>query len=164
MTAFMRLCLALLPLTVLSTQARAACAISTGTAGLGFGSYSPLTFPGKLTSMDADSTGTVTVTCTGLTQAAAYSLKLSGGGSNDAFARSMAGTGGGARMNYNLFVDSNRSNPWGDGVAGGYFQGSIAAPGGTASHTYYGRVPAGQKTLRADSYSDQLLITLEVSP
>lgn len=164
MNALTRLRLVLLSLPALCLHAQAACTISTGAASLGFGPYTPLTFAGKMTSLDADSTGSVSVTCTGLTQAANYSLKLSTGGSNNSFARSMAGTGGGARMNYNLFVDANRSNPWGDGITGGQFQGSIAPPGGTANHVYYGRVPAGQTALRAGSYSDQLLITLEFLP
>ncbi|MDB5874028.1 MAG: Spore coat domain protein [Ramlibacter sp.] len=156
-------CLVPLAFAMRAAAALAGCSISTG-ASLGFGPYAPLSFSGKLDSLDADSTGSVTVTCTALAQAVNYSLKLSGGHSNEVLARAMAGTGGGALMNYNLFVDANRSNPWGDGIAGGTFQGTIAAAGGSASHTFYGRVPAGQRTLRPGGFSDQLQVTLEYTP
>lgn len=143
--------------------AHAGCAITTGTT-IAFGSYSPLTFAGKLTSLDADSASSVTITCTGLTQATTYSLKLGGGSANDVLGRSMQSSAGGAAMRYNLFVDASRSLPWGDGITGANIQGTMAAANGTASHTFYGRVPAGQHRLRPGTYSDLPVLTLEYSP
>jgi spore coat protein U-like protein len=162
--ALARAALALLTLAVPSVAVHAACALSGGAGNLSFGAYAPLVFPGKSASAHADSTGTVTVSCTGLTQSVTYTLKLGGGQSNDVFVRSMTGTAGGADMRYGIFVDANRSVVWGDGVSAGSFQGSIAAPGGTVSHTFYARAPGGQSSLRPGSYADQLLITLEYLP
>jgi spore coat protein U-like protein len=147
----------------LAPTAQAGCAIATGTT-VAFGSYSPLTFAGKLTSADADSASSVTITCTGLAQATTYSLKLGGGSANDVLGRSMLSSAGGTAMRYNLFVDASRSLPWGDGITGATLQGTIATANGTASHTFYGRVPAGQHRLLPGTYADLPVLTLEYSP
>jgi spore coat protein U-like protein len=141
-----------------------ACGIANDPATLNFGPYTPITFPGKLTSATADSTGTISITCAGLTQPISYTLKASAGRSNYVALRSMGGTGGGADMVYNLYTDASRTTVWGDGASGTSFSGSIAPTDGPVSHTFYGRVPAGQSALRAGIFTDQLVITLEYSP
>ncbi len=151
-------------LSMMASQALCACGIANAPVNLSFGAYTPLTFPGKVASADADSSGAVSITCSGLAQAVSYALKLSAGRSNNIQARSMGGTGGGADMTYNLFTNASRTTVWGDGASGTSFAGSIAPTDGPVSHTFYGRVPAGQNALRAGTFTDQLVITLEYSP
>jgi len=151
-------------LSMLAGQALSACGIANAPVNLSFGAYTPISFPGNVASADADSTGTVSISCTGLAQTVSYALKLSAGRSNNIQSRSLGGTGGGADMTYNLFTDASRTTVWGDGASGTSFAGSIAPTDGPVSHTFYGRVPAGQSALRAGAFTDQLVITLEYSP
>lgn len=141
----------------------AACGISNAPIGMSFGSYTPITFPGKIASAHVDSTGTVSVGCTGLAQSTTYALKLNAGGSNSINSRAMARSAGGSTMAYNLYIDAARSTVWGDSINGATFTGTLTTDG-TVNHTFYGRVPAGQSSVMPGSYSDQLVITLEYSP
>jgi spore coat protein U-like protein len=150
-------------LSMMADQALSACGIATAPVNLSFGAYTPITFPGKVASANADSTGSVSISCSGLAQAVSYALKLSAGRGN-ILARSMGGTGGGADMTYNLYTNASRTTVWGDGASGASFAGSIAPTDGPVTHTFYGRVPAGQSALRAGTFTDQLVITLEYSP
>lgn len=145
----------------MASPAWSACGFANAPVSLSFGAYSPIAFPGKLASADADSTGTVSISCSGLAQAVSYSIKLGAGRSNSIAARAMGGTGGGADMAYNLYGNASRTVVWGDGAIGAAFSGTIAPTDGPASHTFYGRVPAGQHTLRAGGYTDVLVVTLE---
>lgn len=142
----------------------AACGIANAPITLGFGSYTPITFAGKIASSDVDSNGIISISCTGLTQSVTYAIKLDGGSSNSVNARSMTRAGGGSSMGYNLYTDAARTVIWGDGINGGTFSGTVSAPGGTVDRTFYGRIPAGQSTVMPGTYSDQLVITLEYSP
>lgn len=151
-------------LSMMAGQALSACGIANAPVNLSFGAYSPITFPGKVVSANADSTGSVSISCSGLAQAVSYALKLSAGRSNSILARSMGGTGGGADMTYNLYTNASRTTVWGDGASGASFAGSIAPTDGPVNHIFYGRVPAGQSALRAGTFTDQLVITLEYSP
>ena len=145
-------------------SAWSACGIATASISLSFGAYTPIAFPGRIVSADVDSTGVVSVGCTGLAQPVAYSIKLGGGRSNSIAARAMGGTGGGADMAYNLYGNASRTVVWGDGTTGASFNGTIAPADGPASHTFYGRVPASQHSLRPGAFTDLLVVTLEYSP
>ena len=144
--------------------ALAACGLSNAPLALSFGGYTPLNFAGKLASADAESTGTISISCTGLAQTVGYAIKLSAGRSNNVQLRAMGGTGGGADMAYNLYTNASRTTVWGDGASGTSFTGSIAPTDGPVNHPFYGRVPAGQNALRPGVFTDQLVITLEYSP
>lgn len=139
----------------------AACGVANAPVAISFGSYTPITFPGKIASTNVDSTGTVSVSCSGLVQPATYTLRLSAGGSNAINARAMSRAGAGSTMGYNLYVDAARTTVWGDGINGATFSGTVSPTDGTVNHTFYGRIPSGQFSVMPGSYSDQLVITLE---
>jgi spore coat protein U-like protein len=147
-----------------TSGAMAACGVAGGGASINFGAYHPLTFAGKLTSADTDSAGSITVTCSGLSQGVNYTLKLDGGHSNSIAARRMGGSAGGAEMGYNLYTNAARNLVWGDGSAGSVLSGSLGTGTNSNTHSFYGRIPGGQNTVRPGSFSDLLVITLEYSP
>jgi spore coat protein U-like protein len=109
-----------------------------------------------LTATAVDGTGGVTVTCTnGTGWTAAADI---GAGSGASFATRRM-TSSGNTLNYTLFTDSNRSIIWGDGT------GVTATVGNTGSgaaqvFTVYGRVPGGQSSAPAGSYSDTVNVTI----
>jgi spore coat protein U-like protein len=68
-------------------------------------------------------------------------------------------TAGGNTLDYNLFTDSDYANVWGDG------SGTTSTITGTGSGsaqalTIYGRVPGGQSTVPAGSYTDLVSVTV----
>ena len=123
----------------------AICTVSAGT--LGFGAYSG-------TAVNA--TASIGVNCT---NGAGYQVAMSGGSYHSGTTRQMAGPSSG-RLAYQLFRDSARSLPWGDGSALlGQRQGGTGS-GAAQSVTVYGRIPAGQ-TPAAGSYTDSVVVTVE---
>lgn len=149
---------------VLTGPVLAACGIANSPITLSFGSYTPITFAGKIASSNVDSSGLVSISCAAMAQSVTYALKLDGGSSTSVNARSMPRAGGGSSMGYNVYTDAARTVIWGDGTNGATFSGTVSAGGGTVEHTFYGRIPAGQSTVKPGTYSDQLVITLEYSP
>jgi spore coat protein U-like protein len=144
--------------------AGAGCGLANAPVDMGFGAYTPISFAGRIVSANADSTGVVSISCTGLAQPVGYTIKLGAGRSNSIAARTLGGTGGGADMAYNLYANASRTLVWGDGATGASFSGTIAPTDGPVQHPFYGRVPSGQHALRAGTYTDALVITLEYSP
>jgi spore coat protein U-like protein len=126
--------------------AQAAPYICTPTSNtISFGSYNPLT-----ASPDLDGTGSFVIACTdsggnkNKTTTINYTVTLS-----SQALRQLAPPSGTDRLNYNLYVDTTRSNPWGNGTGGtSTITGSIAVPGrstaSTAPISYYGRITAAQ--------------------
>jgi len=149
-----------------SVMAVGACTISS--SGLAFGAYQPLTFPGKLVSVARPSTATVSVVCTGIAAGGAYSIGLGPGsyGSGDRIStRSLNNpVNGGPLMEFNVYVDAGYTTVWGNGFIGSALSGSIPAGDSTRTHTAYAKVPAGQNTLKAGSFSDTLTMTITYSP
>lgn len=147
---------------------RAACTV--GTAGMSFGTYHPLTLPGKLSSADALSTCTISVTCSAGITLTSYTLALgaSTAGTGDRIStRFMANSNGGDNMVFNLYTDSNRTVVWGNGATGTTLSGSLSIVGlgsQTQSVTVYGKVPSGQNTLRAGDFSGAMTLTLTYNP
>lgn len=112
--------------------------------GLSFGDYD------VFATLPVEITGSVTVTCTEVTQ---YSISLSAGaGVFDP--RSMSGAF--STVAYNLYLDPGRVTVWGDGSPGTSIL-SDTAIGGT--YTVYGRIPAGQNAFFG-SYMDSIVVTL----
>lgn len=137
---------------------------------MSFGAYQPFTFPGKLTSADVLSSGNIAITCSAVLTLGSYTLALgpSTAGSGDRIStRYMANSNGGENMMFNLYTDSNRSIVWGNGSIGSLISGSlpiITVGSQTQNVPVYGKIPAGQNTLKAGSYSGSLTMTLTYNP
>lgn len=142
------------------------CSVSSN--GLAFGAYQPLTFAGKLASADKTSTATVSVVCTSIVTGGSYSISLGAGnyGSGDRISiRYLNNTpNGGDLMAFNFFTNASYTTVWGNGATGALLTGTVATGDSNQSHTVYGRIPAGQNTLKAGSFSDSLTMTLTYNP
>ncbi|PLP99864.1 Csu type fimbrial protein [Cupriavidus pauculus] len=104
-----------------------------------------------------DAVSTLTVQCT---RNAAYTIALNAGIGNGAnvSSRKMTRTGGSQTVNYQLYSDSARTVPWGDGTRG------TSTVGGTGTGTantisVYGRVPQ-QNTPQHGAYTDTVTATI----
>jgi spore coat protein U-like protein len=143
---------------------------SVNSTGLAFGAYQPITFPGKLTSADKTSTATVTVSCSGLLTAGAYSISLGPahyGAGNGISTRYLNNTpNGGSPMAYNVYTSATYGTVWGNGTTGAVISGSapLILGSSTNNHTVYGKIPANQTTLKAGSFSDSLTMTITYTP
>ena len=138
-------------------QIHAACTVSS--SGLAFGDYQPITFPGKLTSADKNSTATVSVVCDATSGLLGYTLKLGPSpAGNSINPRYMANASGGDNMVFNIYTDPSYLTIWGDGSTGSIITHGLLS--GTFNHTVYGRIPAGQNNLKAGSFTSLLTLTV----
>ncbi len=152
-----------LPLLLVAGRAQAAADCTVSASGVAFGVYD------QSSTIDDDSTGTITVTCTNIGNGGGvtrlnYAVALSSGASGAYTQRFM--TSGTPRLDYNLYIDPARSLVWGNGNNGTrVITGSMTVgPGvgnGTRTDTYtvYGRVPAEQDAA-VGSYTDAIVLTL----
>ena len=148
---------------VASSVMAGSCAVSS--SGMAFGSYQPLTFAGKVTSANVTSVAAVSVVCTGIVTGGSYSIALGPSTSvNSTNPRYLTNINGGANMVFNIYTEASYTTIWGDGTSGSLVSGSIPSADSNQSHTVYGKIPAGQSTLKAGSFSDSLTITLTYSP
>lgn len=142
------------------------CTVSS--SGLAFGAYQPLTFTVKLTSVNVFSTATVSVLCTGIVTGGSYTISLGAGsyGPGDRISTRYLNntTHGGDYMVYNLFTEASYTTVWGNGSTGALLNGNIPTGGSNLSHTVYGKIPAGQSTLKAGSFSDSPSMTVTYNP
>lgn len=100
--------------------------------------------------------GGVSVTCT---NGDAWRISLNGGNSGDVKARTMTTSSGSGVVNYQLYLDSALSQPWGDGTRDtGRATGT--GTGALQALTIYGSVPV-QATPSAGVYSDTITATVE---
>lgn len=148
---------ALVLIQAVAGQAHAGCAVSSN--GLAFGAYTPLTFASSLVSSTVDSMATVSVNCDLASGLLGYTLKLGPSqAGNSINPRYLANASGGDPMAFNVYTDASYSAVWGDGSTGSIITHGLL--NGTFQHTVYGRVPAGQSTLKAGSYSGSMTITV----
>lgn len=125
---------------------------SVTTSPINFGTYD------VFSTVPADSTADITVSCSGSTP---VTVAINAGRSGSVAQRYMLNGGGGAdRLNYNLFTTPSMTTAWGDGT-GGSKTVHLAIPSkmNSATTTIYGRIPPGQD-LRVGNYSDTLTITI----
>ena len=129
-----------------SANVDAACSISA--TALAFGSYTPAS--------NSDATGALTVNCTNST---VYNVGLNQGTTEggSTTTRILAGPGA-ATLNYLLFQDSGRTTNWGDTVNTDTVSGT--GTGGNQTITIYGRVPSGQSSPAAGTYTDTITATI----
>lgn len=130
------------------------CSCTATATNIAFGTYDPTS------STPSDTSGTVTVNCTGLVSLfGSVDIASSAGSSGNAAQRTLRqGTN---TLNYNLYVNGARTIVFGDGSAGTQ---KITTPlNGLLffgqSVFIYGRVPARQWA-RSGSYSDAVVITI----
>jgi spore coat protein U-like protein len=115
--------------------------------GLGFGSINPLS------TTDATSVATITVSCTTLTS---YFIALSAGGGGSFQQRVMRS--GGDVLAYQIYSDLANSVVWGDGSGGTSTVSASASAAGTTSNAY-GRVPH-QPSAVPGTYTDTIIVTV----
>lgn len=132
----------------LTTSVTAAAECTLGVTDVTFGDYD------VFTPNDTDITGSITVSCDSDT-----SLQVALGAGYGSFAARRlqnGGTGGGADLLYNLYLDASRLTIWGDGSPGTSLLG-LSGLGG--NYTIYGRVPARQN-VPAGHYGDTIVVSL----
>ena len=116
----------------------------------------PMAF-GALTdvgSANVNSTATLTLVCT---PNADYDIAMGDGANANSGQRRLKHTTNPEFLNYNLYIDAARSQPWGNTV-GTTKPGT--APLGTSIHTVYGQIPAGVAGVTAGAYSDTVTVTV----
>lgn len=150
-----------------SGAAHAGCTVSS--TGMAFGAYQPLTVSGSLMSSDKTSDASIAIVCTGISVLSSYNLALgpSMTGAGDRISnRYLSNTSGGADMLFNVYTTPLHTTVWGNGSTGSLIAGVIPISLGshTQTVTVYGRIPGGQATLRAGSFSGSLLMTLTYNP
>ena len=123
-------------------------ACTVNAADLAFGAQDSL-------AADIDATADVTVDCS---NQGAVDVAFSAGGSGDQTARQMASAGGDT-INYQIYSDSGRTSPLGDGT-GGTSRFAATSTGGSDTFRVYGRVPGGQGAKPVGAYTDSLTATL----
>lgn len=149
----------------LAASASVAGACSVSATSMAFGRYQPLTFAGKLASADLTSDATVSLVCTAISTGGSYTVRLGPSAQgNSIVPRYLAHDGGGPGMAFNVYLDGAYTSVWGDGFTGAVISGSIPSGDSTSSHSVFGKVPAGQSTLRAGSYSSFLTMTIIYNP
>ena len=160
----LRLFLAALILIAVSSPAIAgACSVSS--SGLAFGAYQPLTFAGKLVSADKTTDGAISVVCTGIVTGGSYSISLGPSTTGNSISpRYLDRIGGGSAMVYNIYREASFTSIWGNGVTGSVLAGNLPVGDSNHTHTVYGRIPAGQRSLRAGNYSASLTMTITYEP
>jgi len=107
---------------------------------------------------NVDGTGGISVTCTsGLAWAASANAGLGTGATLTV--RKMAN--GANLLDYALYTESTRTTLWGDGATGnGTATINDTGNGSAQAKTIYARVPGGQSTVPAGSYSDTVSVTV----
>jgi len=124
------------------------CSIST--TSVSFGSYD------VFNSTPTDTTGTVSITCTGN---ANVTITLSKGASSTFNPRTL--NGGADTLNYNLYRDAARTTIWGDGTGSTATYTQVGVPNNTTQNlTIYARIPAAQD-VRAGTYTDSVTVTVD---
>ena len=141
---------------------------SVSSTGLAFGAYQPLTFAGKLSSIDQTSTATVSVICTSIVTGGSYALALGPslvGAGNRISNRYLSNPNGGDYMAFNVYREPSYASIWGDSItAGSLLGGSIPTGDSNQSHAVYGKIPSGQSTLKAGTFSGSLTMTVTYNP
>ena len=136
----------------LSVTATVTANCTLSTSAVAFGSVN------TLSGTNVDATGGITVTCTSGTGWTATANAGTGTGAS-LLTRRMTPATGTTTLNYSLYTTSARTTVWGDGTG---TTGTIANSGTGAAQAIpiYGRVPSGQGSVPAGSYSDTVAVTV----
>ena len=119
---------------------------------------------GAATSIPVTSDATISIACTSVSTGDAYTLALgaSGGSASDRISTRYL-VNGTSEMMFNVYRDLNHNYVWGNSI-GSLISGSIPAGDSNQTLTVYGKIPAGQNTLKAGSYSGSMTIILTYNP
>ena len=120
----------------------ASCTITS--SGVNFGAYDPID------SLDTLGTGTIKFGCDTPVSA---NIALSGGGRSTV---DHAMSNGSNQLGYGLYVDPQRTVPWGDGTGGSQ---TMSVDGTSGDRPIYGSIVARQR-VSAGSYSDTIVLTV----
>lgn len=138
---------------LLPNSAHAASCSFTTIVGVNFGTYQ------VFNASPLDSTGSITLYCTGVQPMDLFTIELGPGASGNASNRYMLN--GAVMLNYNLYLDAPRSTIWGNGSNGTTALGPLSIDDQTpTTWTVYGRIPAMQN-VPAGNYSDTVLVTVQ---
>ncbi len=107
-------------------------------------------------SANIDTSSQLTLICT---PNADYDILLNSGGNASAGQRRLANTGASAFIPYDLFMDSNRMQPWGNTVGTNTKAGAADATG-NATYPVYGRIPSSAGAVTAGAYTDTVTVTV----
>jgi spore coat protein U-like protein len=150
---------------LLSAAACMAGSCSVAATSMAFGEYQPLNFAGKLASGDRTADAAISVMCTAIAVGGSYTIALGPSAQgNSIIPRYLGHLAGGPGMAFNVYLDGAYSTVWGDGFTGAVIAGSIPVGDSTQTYTVFGKVPAGQSTLRAGTYSGLLTLTIVYNP
>lgn len=125
------------------------CAVTT--TAVGFGNIN------VTLNANTDSTGGISVTCTNGT---AWTAKANAGGGTGATINARLMTSGSNLLEYDLYTETTRTTIWGDGTTGNGSTITGTGTGNAQATTIYARVPSGQTTKPAGSYSDTVTVTV----
>ncbi|MHC5595081.1 MAG: Csu type fimbrial protein [Nostoc sp.] len=104
-------------------------------------------------STDNDSTGTITYTCTSGTPP--FTISLSKGNATSYNPRQLKD--GSNPLNYNLYLDTARTQIWGDGTNS---TNQYSSSNLTGNLTIFGRIPALQNAKVGNNYIDSITATI----
>lgn len=136
-----------------SSNADAATCSFSSVIGVAFGTYD------VFESTALDSTGSITIVCSGLQPMDLITVDLGYGSGAVGTSRHMLN--GMNTLGYDLFVDASRTMLWGDGSNGTVVLGPLSIANDTpTTWTVYGRIPA-QQNVAVGSYSDSILVTVQ---
>jgi spore coat protein U-like protein len=120
------------------------------TSAVAFGSVN------TLSATNVDASGGITVTCTNGT---GWVASANAGGGTGASLLTRRMSAGSNTLSYSLYTNSSRTTVWGDGTGS---TGTIvnSGTGSAQAIPIYGRIPSGQGTVPAGSYSDTVAVTV----
>jgi spore coat protein U-like protein len=134
-------------------DAQAASCSFTSVIGANFGTYQVF----DVTPLD--STGSITVLCSGVLPTDLITIEIDGGSSSNPANRYMLN--GLISLNYNLYLDPSRMLIWGNGANGTSVLGPLAIADQTpTTWTVYGRISPMQN-VSAGNYSDTVMVTVQ---
>jgi spore coat protein U-like protein len=136
-----------------ATANAATCTVSS--TGVSFGNYN------ALSSIMGDTAGRVTIICSGTqSERVSYSLLLTRTAKQ---AEGHVLRSAGHALRYGLFLNSSRTERWGDGTGGtSEIKDSMTLANGHGSQDYviYGRMPSRQSEASEGTYLDTVVVTL----
>lgn len=137
----------------ISANAQAASCSFSSVIGVAFGTYD------VFDPIARDSTGSITISCTGLLPPDLVTIELGFGLAPVGANRYMLN--GTTALGYNLYVDAARTMIWGNGSNGTVTQGPLSIANDTpTAFTVYGRMPALQN-VSTGNYADTITVTVQ---